>query len=295
MAAPIAVFSYKRPIHLKRTLDALKDNNMISESEIYFFSDGNKDDSDIEDVIATRKVISDFCEAGICNKYHVFLAEKNYGLADSVIAGVTEVFKTNDRLIVLEDDILTTKDFLEYMNTCLDYYQDNDEIGAISGYVQDLNIPSNYTKDMFLSMRGNSWGWATWKKVWDYADWDVKSYDDFKVNRKKQCRFELTQKGASQMLIDQMNQRLDSWAIRWDYSFFERNLYTVYPVKTKVFNIGFDGSGTHCGMSDDKSEREYDLSPVELKISDLIPNRTLIERSSDNSFKDILRLKLRSI
>ena len=295
MSVPVVIFAYNRPDHLRRTLEALKKNRHFEEIELFFFADGCKSTADGEKVAKTRQVIKDFCSDKICRDTYVFEYDKNRGLANSVISGVTEVFKTHDRIIVLEDDILTTEDFLDYMNECLEFYKNDPRVGAISGYVPDFKIPLSYNDDVFLSLRGNSWGWATWKNIWDNVDWDVNTYETFVSNRKMQYRFDKTQLGASQMLIDQMNGKHDSWAIRWDYSFFERNLYTVYPVKTKVYNIGCDGSGTHCGPADSTVETQYDLLPSEYKLNRLSVNRTILARSSGNSFKENVRLFIRSL
>src|SRR5699024_3409085 len=109
-------------------------------------------------------------------------ASTNKGLANSVISGVTKVIDKFGKVIVIEDDLISSTDFLSYMNNALEFYEMNKSIWSISGYNIPIDIPSNYKHDVYLSYRGCSWGWATWKNRWNQTDWSVKDYDAFKSN-----------------------------------------------------------------------------------------------------------------
>ena len=178
-------------------------------------------------------------------KINIIEAEKNRGLAKSVISGVTDIINKYGKVIVLEDDLVTSKYFLKYMNEALTIFKEREDIWSISGYGPNINIPTDYKDDIYITKRGSSWGWATWKDRWELVDWKVSDYNIFKSNREMIQEFNLSGKDLAPMLDDQIAGRIDSWAIRWVYSQFRNNMYTVYPIKSLVKNIGNDLSGTH--------------------------------------------------
>lgn len=240
--APILLFTYKRVITLKKTVDALKRNDLAIESDLFVFSDGPKDQKEEKEIYAVRgflRTIKGFKNVSIVE------SETNKGLASSIISGVTEIMKFSDRVIVLEDDLLTTPNFLVFMNKALKEYENDEKIFSVSGYSFNLNNGDTVpTKTYFLN-RGWSWGWGTWKKNWDNIDWQVKDYPDFKRNKLRKKEFARGGSDLNGMLKKQMEGRLDSWAIRWFYHQFKVKGLTLYPEYSKVYNNGFDDLATH--------------------------------------------------
>lgn len=175
--------------------------------------------------------------------------EHNKGLAKSVITGVSQVIEKYGKVIVMEDDLISTEDFLQYMNDALNYYEKNQKIWSISGFNIPIKMPKDYKSDVYLSYRGCSWGWATWKDRWDKVDWDVTDYDEFKKNKRLRKKLNRGGRDMANMLDLQMEGKIDSWAIRWCYSQSKQDMFTVYPVKSRIRNIGLDGSGTHSGVT----------------------------------------------
>ena len=172
--APIILFVYNRPEHTKKTVEALKSNLFASESLLFIFSDGYKNQNDkraVEDVRKYISTISGFKEIKIN------LKDNNLGLANSVISGVTEVINKYDKAIVLEDDIITSKYFLKFMNEALDFYEEDKRIYSISGYNFPIKIPESYQHKIYISPRPSSWGWATWKDRWEKVDWNISDFD----------------------------------------------------------------------------------------------------------------------
>ena len=87
MYAPIIVFAYNRPEHLKRTLAALVKNKESKESDLFIFIDGPK--SDVEKKKnAEVYVVAKQYENGFFKKVVIKKSNKNKGLAKSVITGV---------------------------------------------------------------------------------------------------------------------------------------------------------------------------------------------------------------
>lgn len=247
--APIVLFVYNRLDHTRETVQALVGNKYASESILYIFSDAAKSnnfDKDVENVRIYIRSIKGFKAVHIVNR------EENYGLARNVISGVTEVLKKHSSIIVLEDDIVTSPFFLKYMNEGLEFYKNIKRVGSISGFSfskDTMSVPTNYNKDIFFSLRPSSWGWATWRDRWDKIDWEVRDFDNFKLNFIEQYRFNRGGADLSNMLIAQKKGVVDSWAIRWAYSFYKQGLVSVYPVVSFVDNIGSDNSGVHSKTS----------------------------------------------
>jgi hypothetical protein len=131
------------------------------------------------------------------------------------------------------------------MNEALKFYRDNENIWSISGYTPQLECLKDYDKDVYLSVRASSWGWATWKDRWNKIDWDIADWEEFKQDKKAIQKFNLGGNDMYTMLKMQMLGKIDSWAIRWCYNQFRYNTYTIYPTKSKLVNNGFDEKGTH--------------------------------------------------
>jgi hypothetical protein len=246
-SAPIALFCYKRPQHLQRTLEALQQNEGASESTIYIFSDGAKPDApeaDKKNIAAVRQLIR-----RQWNFREIIIEERteNQGLAKSIIAGVTQVVNQYGQVIVLEDDMVTSPYFLRYMNHSLQCYADSPEVAAITAYIYDIpNLPETF----FLKDPG-CWGWATWQRAWQLFNPNGKFLAD-EIAKKgliKEFNYE-NNYPFYQMLTDQVSGKNDSWAIRWYASLFLTNKLTLYPCKALVENIGNDKSGTHAGSED---------------------------------------------
>ncbi|MBB6612125.1 sugar transferase [Pontibacter sp. Tf4] len=235
MLAPILLFTYKRVDSLKQTIGALQRNNLVTESDLFVFSDGAKNKSDIDLVDQVRtylRSISGFKSITIKE------APSNLGLANSIIAGVNEVISEYGKVIVLEDDLLTSANFLTFMNQALETFQNDPRIYSISGYTAPIKVPADYPFDNYFTRRASSWGWATWKDRWTNIDWEVSDYRDFSHNLKARYEFNKMGSDMSHMLSKYMNGKIDSWAIRWCYYQFKMNTLSVYPTLSKVSNIG---------------------------------------------------------
>jgi hypothetical protein len=181
----------------------------------------------------------------------------NKGLATSIIQGVSSVLKIYPSAIVLEDDLITSTNFLEYMNQALNYYQDNPQILSISGFSPIINGLDN--DEVYYTQRASSWGWACWEDRWDKIDWQMDSYKDFKTDRQAQSRFNKMGSDMSLMMKRQMQGKIDSWAIRFCFHQFQNNLFSVYPSLSKVQNIGFaEENATNTVQKYNRFQSEFD-------------------------------------
>lgn len=238
--APIALFVYKRPNHLKLTIEALIKNYLIEESELFIFSDGPKSDKDEIQVNEVRKFIKE-----LKGFKKIFLIEKetNFGLSKSIISGVTELVDKYGKIIVLEDDLVTSPFFLKYMNDALTYYNNIDEVISIHGYMYPLNA---ILPETFFLRGADCWGWGTWKRAWNLFEPDGKKLLRELEEQNLLSKFDW--EGALtnvRMLKNFIKGKNDSWAIRWHASAFLNNKLTLYPGKSLINNIGADGLGTN--------------------------------------------------
>lgn len=242
--SPVILFVYNRIDCTKKTMKALEENELAEESELYIFSDGPKYQEDISKVKEVRSYIEESVDRALFKKITVIKAEKNKGLANSVIDGVTDVIGKHDKVIVLEDDCVTTKDFLRYMNGALDFYERKEQIWSVTGYTSQFPRLKKYPKDVYLAYRGSSLGWGTWKDRWETVDWNVSDYKSFRFDIKRRKKFARGGNGLFSMLKAQMNGKIDSWAIRWCYAQSMQDKYTIYPKISYLYNIGF-AEGVH--------------------------------------------------
>jgi hypothetical protein len=241
--APIALFVYNRAEHTRRTVESLRKNELAHRTDLFVFADGARTQAAAAAVLEVRRYvrsIEGFRSVTIIER------ERNLGLANSVIKGVTQLCDEFGRVIAVEDDLLTAPDFLTFMNCALERYEDERRIFSVSGYNFAVKAPERYPYDAFCSYRTSSWGWGTWKNRWEKANWGVPNYARFCSDKNLQRSFNRGGEDLSRILALQMARRIDSWSIRWDYVHFQHDAVSLLSTISKVYNIGFDGSGIHC-------------------------------------------------
>ncbi len=242
----IALFVYNRPNHLIKTLKSLKKNHQASKFEIFIFCDGPKKNLHIKKIKQVQKIAKN---VKFFSKNKIYVRKKNIGLAKSILNGVSTVLKKKNSVIVLEDDIVTNNHYLKYMTDALNFFENDKLIGSVTGYSY-TDVPKNYSKDIFLSQRHASWGWGTWKNVWEKMQWEKKwakrqlKSKDFKKN------FNKSGNDMHQILKEQLEGKSDTLDIMFNLNCFKMNLFCVCPKKSLLYNIGLDGSGIHCKKGD---------------------------------------------
>lgn len=244
--APVVLFVYKRADKAKKCLYSLEQNSICECSDLFIFCDGSKNEKDYYLVKETQEYIFSYVERSRFKSTKVIVSDRNKGLANSVIEGVTQVVNEYGRVIVIEDDLIVASEFLNYMNNSLDYFNNDENIGAISGYSYPIKYPKNFSHDVYFLKKGDCWGWATWANRWNSAKWCDVDFIEYVKDIKLRLQFEKCERGWDHLMIMQMRNQIDSWAIRWVYNLFVRSEYTVYPKSSLVSNGGFDATGTHC-------------------------------------------------
>lgn len=238
--APVILFTYNRLNTLQKTVAALQLNELSSETDLFIFSDGAKNADQQKKVAAVRgylKTITGF------KSVTVFESPVNKGLSQSIINGVTLILDRYGHAIVLEDDLVTSSNFLRFMNQALDFYKKNQSVASIAGFSYPMKGLGE--KDIYFTLRTSSWGWATWKDRWAGIDWSVKDYPAFRSSKTQRRRFNRMGSDLTKMLERQMRGQRDSWAVRFCYHQFQKRLFTVFPAVSKVKNIGSEDGATH--------------------------------------------------
>ncbi len=294
--APVVLFVYNRPDHTRRTVEALKKNLLASQSDLYIFSDAPKK---IKAAEAVREVREYLKSINGFRAVHIVERDKNWGLANSIIEGVTRLCNEYGRVIVLEDDLITSPFFLNYMNDALDVYQDEEKVMHVSGYM--FPIDTHGSKETFFLRNASSWGWATWDRAWRR----------FKKEPKKLLG-EYTEKKISDFNMDgtynfwtqvelNLTGSINTWAIFWYASIFDVGGLCLYPAVSMVSNIGHDDTGEHCSKCSDFSVvlasepiSYFERNVTEDKIA-YLRTRAFFRAIKPNFFRRTLSLIKRSV
>ncbi|HWA86988.1 MAG TPA: hypothetical protein VG710_12240 [Opitutus sp.] len=271
--APIALFVYNRPDHTRRTLEALARNRLAASSRLIVFADGPKPDAttaDRECIAATRAVV---CSRPWTRDVVLHESAENRGLASSIVGGIDRVLADHDRVIVLEDDIITSPGFLEFLNRALALYADERRIMHVSAFMYPLGIAARGT--VFLRVL-SCWGWATWARAWRHYRADIDAHFKWLDTPERVRKFNIEgHADFYRQLLDNRAGRIRSWAVRWYASWLAQDGLSLFPTQSLVQNIGHDGSGVHCKASDRfKSAALADSIPVHrIPLRENIPLR----------------------
>ena len=246
--APIVIFAYNRADMLEQLIDSLEENIEIGECEGYIFVDVPVKEK-AKDVVYNKEVLEfleQYKKRTLFKNLKITIASEHKGLAKSIIDGVTQIICQHGKAIVLEDDLLVSNDFIDYMQRALDYYENDDRVWSISAHSPKLKALEKYPYDVYLIPRVESLGWGTWKDRWEKTDWDVSTYRRFANSPWKHIVFNIGGNDLTNMLKMQMkNSQFDSWAIRWCYQEYLEKKYTIYPRESRVLHCGNDERSTH--------------------------------------------------
>ncbi|MFM5089837.1 hypothetical protein ACEUBY_09920 [Aeromonas caviae] len=244
--SPVVLFVFARPDHTQKTVDALLANPEACNTDLIVYADAARSEKDVAAVEAVREIFSDL--HGF-KSVTIHLREKNYGLARNIMEGVTQVTAMYGRAIVLEDDIVTSPAFLNYMNAALDKYENIKEVWHISGWNYPIKSNENLPETFFWRTM-NCWGWATWADRWQHFNKNpselVNSWSFNDINR-----FNLD--GSHDFwaqVVANYEGRLNTWAIFWYATIFSHKGLCLNPIRSFVANIGHDGTGVNCGKKD---------------------------------------------
>lgn len=244
--APISITVYDRLNHLKQTIVTLQQNTLAKQSDVFIFSDGPKkgDEKKVDNVRKYLDTVN-----GFKNVY--IIKQKNNNLLENLSQARMVPLNKYGKIIRMEDDIVTAPGFLNFINEGLNYYQVFDNIFSISGYCPDIKFPNNYNKDIYFLPRFNAWGFGMWKKQYQKIKAiNKEEYYKYRASRKMNDYIHKVGLNVFPLFEAEVRGIFNAQDVRATYYQFLHDVYTVYPVKSLVQNIGNDGTGMHCSASD---------------------------------------------
>lgn len=245
MQAPIVVFAYNRPNHLQQTLEALSKNDLAEQSVLYIYCDGPKENATKEQIENIRRTQETARNTKGFKELHIVVRDANVGLMNNIVDGVTDIVSRYGRIIVFEDDMLTSPGTLKYFNDALEAYKNEEKVMHIVSYM----FPHKYKlpETFFYQVPYPGGGWATWQRAWQYYPRDIAElYDYWKDDLVRFNYWDHDGRDLIEQLIKNYKGTLRTWFIRWYAELFRRGGLTLYPGRSLVTNIGFDGSGENC-------------------------------------------------
>lgn len=242
--APIVLFVYNRPWHTMQTVKGLLQNELAAQTDLIVYSDGPKSSKAKDSVEEVRKYIRSICRFRHVN---IIEREENLGLARAITMGVTDVIEEYGRVIVMEDDMISSPYYLRYMNEALNLYNDEDKVMHIAGYTLPFNKAG--LPETFFTRAPYCWGWATWKRAWKHFRHEATSLESIFTAEMK-YRFNLDGSKNFWSYVEKNKKGLlDIWTIFWYTSIFLNSGLCLNAAHSMIDNIGQDGSGINCGRS----------------------------------------------
>ena len=252
--APIIVFVYNRPNLLRKTLERLQANKHAAESTLYVFCDGPKADitaEQIKKIEEARVVVDEMAVEPAFKEVHILKRSENLGLGTSIITGVTEVINKHGKAIILEDDLETSPYFLDYMNKCLDHYENRKSVFSISGLSRphpERFYPTDYPYDVYVSLTHHPQGWATWVDRWVQVDWEANAYDVMKDYPEMIAAFRRIEYPEWEDLTRVKESGKNIWSVRFGLAHFVNHAISICPIVSYINIIGWGSDATNTNV-----------------------------------------------
>lgn len=282
--APIVLFVYNRPWHTEQTLNALKKAALANESELYIFSDGAKTIEDEEKVINVRSIIK---KELWCKQVHFIESDRNQGLEVAIQNGLNTILNNYEKVIVLEDDILVSPQFLHFMNINLEHYKTNESVYHVSANSIPITLKSKET--MYFLHSATCWGWGTWKRAWkrDLIQLDSKKLLNELKSKKLIKRFSFNYTSSYiRILENNAEGKNHSWAIKWYAYMVLHNKLSLHPTQTLTYNCGQDGSGTN---KSDVIDKIISFDAFKVQKNDLFADKVQISSQAYKQYVSFYR------
>ena len=295
MLAPVVLFGFNRADHMERVIKALSSNLCANESDLYVYIDKPNSDDAIN--IEKNALVLNMLErendllSSSFKSVSINVAEKHKGCKKSIIEGISEIIHKYGRVIVVEDDILTSKDFLKLMNDMLDFYDTDKRVFTVGGYSEPFKALEKYDKDVYALYRASSWGWATWVDRFDTIDFHLD-----KSALKDKETFKRLRLGGTEMQGLIKNEILglsDAWDVQLAYAHAKQDKISIFPKISRAYNIGLDNTGTHCTDASEQAKEQQELKePMPFKLEKVdIDKKIARELYAKRSYDYVGKLK----
>lgn len=274
MRTATILFTYNRSRHTKRVLDALATSKMLPE-KLFVFQDGLREDTEPHEWEKVNRLIHgiDWCDR------EIIVSKFNRGLANSIVSGINHVFSEYEAVIVLEDDCVPAANFINFMQQCFETYRDDKRVYSVSGYTWPLDLPKDQF-DVYGCGRISSWGWGTWKDRWEHYSIDNDILSRLKREEEKSRNLAIWGNDLESTIIGNVTGQTDSWAVYWALHVIENRGICINPYQSLIQNIGLDGTGIHCGVT---NQFQPEMSDG-LKTEFLLPDQISIMHTTESKF-----------
>ncbi len=263
--APVAMFVYNRVKQTRQTLEALMQNTLAPQTDLYVFSDGGRDERSWRQVMDLRRMLLETKqqaeEGGLLRSMTIVERGRNVYLEENIIQGIDIVMLSSDRIIVLEDDIVTGPHFLQWMNDALSLYRDNKRVLHVSGFT-NLDLKEGVEgRDFYFTPHMSGWGWATWREKWQAHFHRFTSRQEALDGLTDEQQREMEYDGEFPCL-KHLDRQPIPWDICWEIAIKRADGLCLTPRQTLVRNIGLY-SGTHFSSSRLVQHFNYDRPPLQ--------------------------------
>jgi len=235
---PILLLIFNRPNHARTVLRRIRE---VKPKQFFIVADGPRVGNEHDQAMCqlTRDTVMELIDWE-CELKTLF-REENLGCGLGPANGITWFFQQVEAGIILEDDCMPSLSFFTFCEVLLAKYRDSEKIFAISGFNYcEKWLEKKY--DYFFSDGGN-WGWASWRRAWQFFDYSMTSWEGIYHDKKKKVRDFYPAFDSIYNKIKSEN--YDAWDIQWHYARLYHNGLSITPAFNLVSNIGFDSAGTH--------------------------------------------------
>ena len=248
MKTPVVLIIFNRPTQTEKVFEVIR---QAKPPKLLVIADGSRAErsGEAEKCAAARAVIDRVdwdCE--VFKNY----SDVNLGCDPRISSGLNWVFETVEEAIILEDDCVPHPTFFRYCEELLERYRHDARVMNISG--QNVLFGHHRTEySYYFSRYTLCWGWASWRRAWQYFDVDVKLWPEIRdQNLIKNVLVDpyavKVWERTVQLLYDGY---LTGWDFKWMFACWLQNGFCIIPNGNLVTNIGHGSEATH--TNDEKS------------------------------------------
>lgn len=237
LEVPVVLITYKRLDTTKRVFEKIRQARPV---KLYLISDGPK--TDVPEDAAKIQRVRDYMDSGIDWECEVIrdYSEVNQGCKTRIVTGLDNVFANEEYAIILEDDVLVHDTFFQFCQEMLEYYKDDEKIGVI----QAMNLCAGYDspqgQSYYFSRYVETWGWATWRRVWKTYSVDTPDYERLRDAKVLEKYWDKWYGGEVMRGIQRVEEgKLQAWDYQFWYTIAKNEQLSVVPAVNLADNIGF--------------------------------------------------------
>lgn len=250
--APVLIPTLNRYEHFKKCVNSLLECEGSNDTDLFIALDYPLKDSHWE---GYNKILNLIDNIDGFKSVFVIKREINFGANKNGQEALKFVFEKYETLIFSEDDNVFSTDFLMFINRSLEIYKDNRSIFSICGYNYSIEIPNTYEHEIYTWQGYSAWGVGLWRDKFLKIDWSkekiLSNVNNFLNNYRKVVQLDKIANHYIPALLHMRNINEvhgDTYISMYQ---FLNNMTSIFPVVSRVRNMGHDGSGVNCVIVED--------------------------------------------